>query len=157
MAKSQTQNILSLIETEHRQVEKLFAEAEKANTNQLYECFNEIYKALTLHTRSEELVFYPAMQEYEETKQYIEEAEAEHEEAKILLEEIKSLKPTDSEFKTKIQELKKAVKHHVEEEESQIFKAISDCMSEQQLAELGKEFLTTKGKLEEEVKTAMTT
>ncbi len=157
MAKSQTQNILSLIETEHRQVEKLFAEAEKADFNELYECFNEIYKALTLHTRSEELVFYPAMQEYEATAQYIEEAEAEHEEAKIILEEIKSLKPTDSEFKTKIKSLKKAVQHHVEEEESEIFKAVSECMSDKQLSALGEEFQKTKAELEEEVKTAMTT
>lgn len=157
MAKSQTQNILSLIEAEHRQVEKLFAEVEKADSNELYECFNEIYKALTLHARSEELVFYPAMREYEETAQYIEEAEAEHEEAKILLEEIKSLKPTDSEFKTKIKSLKKAVQHHVQEEESEIFKAISECMSDKQLSALGQEFQKTKAKLEEEVKAAMTT
>lgn len=157
MAKSQTKNILSLIEAEHRQVEKLFAEAEKADSNELYECFNEIYKALTLHARSEELVFYPAMREYEETEKYIEEAEAEHEEAKILLEEIKSLKPTDSEFKTKIKSLKKAVQHHVEEEEKEIFKAISECMTDKQLSDLGQEFQKTKTKLEEEVKTAMTT
>ncbi|MDZ8050829.1 MAG: hemerythrin domain-containing protein [Aulosira sp. ZfuVER01] len=157
MAINQAQNILSLIEAEHRQVEKLFAEIEKADSNELYECFNEIYKALTLHAKSEELVFYPAMREYEETEQYIEEAEAEHEEAKILLEEIKSLKPTDSEFKTKINSLKKAVQHHVKEEEIEIFSAISECMSEQQLSELGKEFQKTKAKLEEEVKTAMTT
>ena len=157
MAKSQTQNILSLIEAEHRQVEKLFAEAEKADTEQLYGCFNEIYKALTLHARTEEIVFYPAMREYEETEQYIEEAEAEHEEAKILLEEIKSLKPSDSEFKTKIKQLKKAVQHHVEEEENEIFPAISECMSDTQLSDLGKEFQTTKAKLEKEVVAAMTT
>ncbi|BAY06967.1 hemerythrin domain-containing protein [Calothrix sp. NIES-2098] len=157
MAKSQTQNILSLIEAEHRQVEKLFAEAEKADSNQLYDCFNQIYKALTLHARTEELVFYPAMREYEETEQYIEEAEAEHEEAKILLEEIKALKPTDSEFKTKIKELKKAVQHHVGEEEEEIFPAISDCMSDRQLSELGQEFEKTKAQLEEEVKAAMIT
>lgn len=157
MAKSQIQNILSLIEAEHRQVEKLFAEVENANSNELYECFNEIYIALTLHARSEELVFYPAMREYEATAQYIEEAEAEHEEAKILLEEIKSLKPTDSDFKTKIKSLKKAVQHHVEEEESEIFKAISECMSDKQLSTLGQEFQKTKAKLQEEVKAAMTT
>jgi hemerythrin superfamily protein len=157
MAISKAQNILSLIEAEHRQVEKLFAQVDKANSNELYECFNEIYKALTLHTRSEELVFYPAMREYKATEKYIEEAAAEHEEAKIILEEIKSLKPTDSKFKTKIKSLEKAVKHHVEEEESEIFKAISECMSDKQLSALGQEFQKTKAKLEEEVKVAMTT
>ncbi|MBW4561117.1 MAG: hemerythrin domain-containing protein [Mojavia pulchra JT2-VF2] len=157
MTKIQTPNIITLLEKEHRQVEKLFAEAEKANFNQLYECFNEIYRALTLHTRTEELVFYPAMREYPRTAKYIEEAEQEHEEAKIILEEIKSLKPNDSEFKKKITELKKAVKHHVEEEENEIFKSISEYMSEQKLIELGREFRKTKAQLEDEVQAAMTT
>ncbi|WP_374939406.1 hypothetical protein [Tolypothrix sp. FACHB-123] len=38
---------------------------------------------MTLHAKTEEIVFYPAMWQYEETEQYIEEAEAEHEEAKF--------------------------------------------------------------------------
>lgn len=88
---------------------------------------------------------------------YIEEAESEHEEAKILLEEMKLLNPSDTEFKTKIKQLKKAVQHHVEEKESGIFSALSDCMSDTQLNDLGKEFQTAKAKLESEVVAAMAT
>ncbi|MDZ7957829.1 MAG: hemerythrin domain-containing protein [Aulosira sp. DedQUE10] len=156
MVKPQAKNILSLIEAEHRKVEKLFAEVEKANPYQLYECFNEIYKTLTLHARCEELVFYPAMLQYRETEKYVNEAEAEHEEAKILLEEIKSLKPSEPEFKAKINQLKNAVQHHVQEEETEIFNAISDCMSYEQLSDMGKEFQKTKARLTEEVTAAMT-
>jgi hemerythrin superfamily protein len=75
MAKTKATDILSLIEAEHRQVKKLFAEAEKAKGAKLLEQFNQIYIALNLHARTEELVFYPAMREHEETEQYIEEAE----------------------------------------------------------------------------------
>ncbi|MCX7596304.1 MAG: hemerythrin domain-containing protein [Fischerella sp.] len=155
MAKSTSKDILSLIEADHRHFEQLFADAEKADNKKLYECFNQIFQALTLHARTEELVFYSAMQEYEETKKYVEKAEKEHEEAKVILEEIKELKPGELEFQTKINELKKAVQHHVKEEENQIFNAIRKCMNDEQLTNLGRNFQETKAKLEPAVQAAM--
>jgi len=157
MTTGRTEDILSLIEAEHRQVEQLFAKIETAENTKLYDYFNQIYKVLNLHTRSEEFVFYPAMQEYEETRKYIQEAQEEHEQAKALLEELKMLKPTESEFKTKMSELKKAVQHHVQEEEREIFSAVRKCMNQKQLAQLGREFQEAKPKIEEDVEVAMTT
>ncbi|MFS0516801.1 hemerythrin domain-containing protein [Nostoc sp. UIC 10607] len=155
MAKTKATDILSLIEAEHRQVEKLFAEAEKAKGAKLVEQFNQIYIALSLHARTEELVFYPALREYEETEQYVEEAEEEHEEVSVILEEIKALKPTDSEFKEKMSELKETLAHHIEEEESEIFNAVRECMDEQELIELGQEFQEAKAKLMPDIEAAL--
>jgi hemerythrin superfamily protein len=153
--KPKATNILELIEAEHRQVEKLIAEAEKAKGAKLVEQFNQIYIAVILHARTEELVFYPALREYEETEQYVEEAEEEHEEVSVILEEIKALKHTDPEFKEKMTELKETLEHHVEEEESEIFNAVRECMSAQELTELGQEFQETKDKLVSNVEAAL--
>ncbi|MDM9584161.1 hemerythrin domain-containing protein [Nostoc sp. GT001] len=157
MAKTKVKStdILSLIEAEHRQVEKLFAEAEKVKGAKLFEQFNQIYIELILHARTEELVFYPALREYEETEQYVEEAEEEHEEVSVILEEIKALKPTQPEFKEKMSELKETLEHHVEEEESEIFNAVRECMSDRELTELGQEFQETKAKLTSNVEAAL--
>ncbi|MEH2229984.1 MAG: hemerythrin domain-containing protein [Nostoc sp.] len=157
MAKTQAKStdIFSLIEAEHRQVEKLFAEAEKVKGAKLVEQFNQIYIALILHARTEELVFYPALREYEETEQYVEEAEEEHEEISVILEEIKALKPTQPEFKEKMSELKETLEHHVEQEESEIFNAVRECMSDRELTELGQEFQETKSKLVSNVEAAL--
>ncbi|MDZ8227339.1 MULTISPECIES: hemerythrin domain-containing protein [unclassified Nostoc] len=157
MAKTKANDILSLIEAEHRQVEKLFAGAEKAKGAKLVEQFNQIYIALNLHARTEEIVFYPALRDYEQTEQYVEEAEEEHEEVSVILEEIKALKPTDPEFKEKMSELKEAVEHHVEEEESEIFSAVRECMSAEELTELGQEFQETKAKLMPDIEAALAT
>lgn len=157
MAKTKSTDILTLLETEHRQVEQLFQELEKAKGNKRSECFQQIYKALNLHARTEELVFYSALREYEETEEYIEDAEAEHEEVAVILEEIKALKPTDSEFLEKIRELKQAVEDHVEEEENEIFNAVRECMSNKQLTELAEEFQNAKAKLEPDVEAELTT
>ncbi|MDZ8237698.1 MAG: hemerythrin domain-containing protein [Nostoc sp. ChiQUE01a] len=156
MAKTKATDILSLIEAEHRQVEQLFAEVEKAKGTKLHENFNQLYKALNLHARTEELVFYPALRDYEETEQYVEEAEEEHEEVSLILEEIKALKPSDPEFKEKLSELKEAVQYHVEEEESEIFSAVRECMDKQELTELGQEFQKAKAQVEPEIEAALT-
>ncbi|MBR8838176.1 MAG: hemerythrin domain-containing protein [Stigonema ocellatum SAG 48.90 = DSM 106950] len=156
MAKPKAKNILSLIQAEHHQVEQLFAAAEQADNTKMYKCFNQIYEALSLHNRAEEQVFYAAMRKYEETNQYVEEAEKEHKAAKALLEEIQELKPTDSEFRTKMSELKKSFQQHVGKEESEIFKVIRKCMNEEELTELGQEFQEAKVKLEADIKVAMT-
>lgn len=156
MAKSQSKSqaatdILSLIEADHRQVEELFAQAEKAKGKKLQDCFKQIYKAMNLHAQAEEVVFYPAMREYEETAQYIEEAEEEHTSVKVMLEQMKAMEPGDEDFADMMMDLKDAIMHHVEEEESEIFDTIRECMDEEVLQSLGQEFQQTKTSLEADV------
>jgi hemerythrin superfamily protein len=151
MAKKQG-DILSLIELDHRATEQLFDELEGTKAKKkTQELFNQIYKELTLHAKAEELVFYPAMMEYDETKQYVEEAEEEHNSVKILLEQMKALEPNDSEFENKMMNLKESVLHHVEEEESEIFDAVRERMDDQQLQKLGEEFQAAKSRLQSDV------
>lgn len=150
MARTQTTDILSLIEADHRKVEDLFSEMEIAEGKKAQACFEQIYKELTLHAKAEELIFYPALHEFEETEDYIEEAEEEHNSVKILLEEMRSLKPNDSEFQTKLVHLQESVAHHVSEEEEEVFSAVREVFDEQQLQDLGEEFQSAKVKAEAE-------
>ncbi len=153
MAKAK--DILALIEADHRKVEDLFAElAGTKDAKKGQQIFKQIYKELTLHSKAEELVFYPAMQEFDETQEYVEEAEEEHNSVKILLEQMKALKPNDAEFQTKIQHLKESVTHHVEEEESEIFEAVRECMDDEELEQLAQEFQAAKARLESDVQIA---
>lgn len=148
-------NVIELIKSDHRKVESLFSEMEKAkDSKKMQKLFNQLYTELTLHAKVEELTLYPSMRNYDETHDMVEEAEEEHTEAKELLEEIKSMSPSDPDFKAKIEELKEAVQHHVEEEESEILPSVSDSMDEQEMKELAKEFQEAKSKLEKEISAA---
>lgn len=150
-------NIIELIEQDHRKVESLFKQIKTAkDSKKSIKLFNEIYQEVNLHAKAEELVFYPAMREYDETVEYIEEAEEEHEGAEVLLEEMKDFNPKDAEFKEKLEELEAAILHHVEEEEGEIFEAVRKCINEEQLQALGKEFQAAKSKLQKEVQEALT-
>ncbi|MFB2897156.1 hemerythrin domain-containing protein [Aerosakkonemataceae cyanobacterium BLCC-F50] len=148
-------NVIELIKSDHRKVESLFSEMEKTkDSKKMQMLFDEIYTELTLHAKVEELTLYPSMRNYDETHDMVEEAEEEHTEAKVLLEELKSMSPSDPDFKAKIEELKEAVQHHVEEEESEILPSVSDSMDEQEMKELAKEFQEAKSKLEKEISAA---
>ncbi len=134
-------DILSLLEAEHDQIEQLFSEAESGGSGQeMQQCFEEMYRLLSLHVRGEEMVFYPAMRESEGTEQYIEEAEQEHNSAKILLEEMKTIGVMHPEFQTKLAYLKETLLDHIEDEESEIFEAVRQVMDEAELMDLGQEY-----------------
>lgn len=152
MAKGKNQDILALISADHRKVEEIFGKIESAKKPEaVYKLFNEIYQELNLHSRAEELVFYPSLREFEDTDDLIEEAESEHEEVEVMLEEIKALSPDDADFMDRIAELKEAVQHHVQEEENEVFEVIREALDSQELQALGVEFQEAKTKLAAEI------
>lgn len=144
-------DIFELIKKDHRLVESIFSEIEEAkDAKKLPALFEQLYKELNIHSEAEELTLYPAMREYEETEELLEEAEEEHVEVKTMLEEMRPLKPTSAEFKTRLADLKAAVQHHVEEEETELFSQVRECMSKQELADIAKEFKDAKSKLQKD-------
>jgi hemerythrin superfamily protein len=150
------ESILTLIESDHEAVEQLFEDIEEAEKpKEIQSYFEEIYKELTLHAHAEEIVFYPAMMEYEETREYVEEAEAEHNSAKILLEQMKQLGASHPEFATKMTHLKETILHHVEEEENELFEAVEKCMDKEKLSQLGMEFQQAKANYKPSLEAAM--
>jgi hypothetical protein len=60
---------LELLKQDHQRVKKLFEQSERTkDTKQQKQMFKEIKSELDLHTRIEETIFYPAMEEHEETR-----------------------------------------------------------------------------------------
>jgi hemerythrin superfamily protein len=95
------------------------------------------------------------MRDHDDIKELVNEAEEEHTEVKVLLlEQMKSLDATSSEFKEKISTLKKAVQHHVQEEENEVFPKVRKSMSDEELKQLAKEFEETQSKLQQDLSVA---
>lgn len=149
-------DILELIKSDHRQIETLISEIQKNdNPQKLYECFNELYNALSLLAEAEKQTFYPAVRRcQEDTKELIDVACKEHNQAKQMLEHLESLSPTSAEFNQKIAELKQVIQHHVQEEESEVFSQVSEYMSQEEREQLGGEFAAVKSKLQSEMSIA---
>ena len=74
---------------------------------------------LTLHTKIEEDIFYPACEGAVE-EDLLKEAYVEHDGAKVLIAEIEAGGPDDEFYDAKVKVLSEMIEHHVEEEEKRV-------------------------------------
>ena len=81
-------NAIELLKADHREVEKMFAEFEKAADSNKDELAEQICKALTIHAMLEEEIFYPACREKVSEEDMLNEAQVEHDSVKILIAEV---------------------------------------------------------------------
>ena len=93
---------------------------------------------MTVHTQIEEEIFYPAAREAIEKSELIDEAIVEHGSAKQLIAEIEEMDTGDELYDAKVKVLGEQVRHHVEEEEDELFPGIES--SELDLEALGKKY-----------------
>jgi hemerythrin superfamily protein len=109
---------ISLLKSDHREVEDLFAQFEKTRSDdRKREIAQQICNALTAHTTIEEEIFYPAFLQATDETDIHHEAEVEHEGAKRLVAEIEGMTPADDYYDAKVTVLSEMIKHHVNEEE----------------------------------------
>ena len=109
---------IALLKADHREVEGLFGDFEKARSDdRKRELSEQICLALRTHTTIEEEIFYPAFLEATDETDIHHEAEIEHAGATHLIEEIESAGPDDDHFEARVTVLREMIKHHVKEEE----------------------------------------
>ena len=142
---------IALLKQDHRAVEALFAEFEDADESEQSALATRICQMLTVHTQIEEELLYPEAKEAfgEEEDEMVYEAEIEHGSAKELIAKIEAGTPEDPEFKPLVKVLSEYVKHHVKEEEKELFPALKE--TELDLKELGSQLAQRKMQLMEQM------
>ena len=120
MAAPQTLDAVALLKSDHRKVEDLFAKFEAATGDGRKKALAEqICLELTVHTKIEEDVFYPACEGKVE-EDLLKEAYVEHDSAKVLIAEIEAGGPDDAFYDAKVKVLSEMIEHHVKEEEQRV-------------------------------------
>lgn len=113
---------LQLLRTDHRKVQELFDRYRKARgEDKKAQLAREICAELKVHTQIEEEVFYPAAREVLSDEGLIDEATVEHAAAKDLIEQIEREASGDGLFDAKVTVLGEYVKHHIKEEQNELF------------------------------------
>jgi hemerythrin superfamily protein len=139
---------VQLLKDDHKTVEDLFGRYEGAGEEAYQEkrhLRDRILKELTVHATIEEDVFYPATRQARgETEEMIQEAYQEHAKAKQTLAELEEMEPEDARFDPTMQSLIADVRHHVEEEEGEMFPQVQQAMSSDQLQSLGEQMKEAK-------------
>lgn len=137
---------LQLLKQDHREVEELFSEFESAKDGRTRSSVaRRIAQALTVHAQIEEELFYPAVRQELQEHSLINEAKVEHESVKRLIADLEDMKPSDELYKAKMTVLREYVKHHVKEEERELFPMVKK--SELDLMGLGEELMARKTEL----------
>ena len=118
----------SLLDTDHRNVKKLFkayealTQSKAASASQKKrELANEICMELTVHAQIEEEIFYPGLRDAIKDTDLLDEAAVEHASAKDLIAQIKEATDVDDMFDAKVTVLGEYIDHHVKEERNEIF------------------------------------
>ena len=143
---SKTRDAIALLRADHQLVSGLFAQYEKArSTSKKMELVSQICAELKVHAQVEEEIFYPAVKQALKDRELIPEATVEHATLKDLIAQVEGVAPDGEMFDAKIKVLSEYVKHHVKEEENEIFPKAKSAKLD--MAELGAQLATRKHKL----------
>jgi len=133
-------NAFNLLKSDHEKVAGILTSIEETTERAAKgreELFARLKQELDLHAKIEEEIFYPALEESEETREVTLEAYEEHRLVKQLLAELE-VEPKDTEeWTAKFTVLKENIEHHVEEEEGEMFKQARRVLSEDEIETLG--------------------
>ncbi len=143
-----------LLIQDHEKVHGLFAQFERAREDAQKKSmlFEKIKDELQMHTKVEEEIFYPAVEELpiERAKDDIERSLQDHEEVDALLDQLQSLAPDDADFDERMAELMDSVRTHIQLEQEEVFKVAHAGLGEERLNEMGREMEEFKQSMKEE-------
>ena len=142
---------IDMLEEDHRKVKELFSRFEDAGEDAhrtKEDLVGPIDRELRVHSQLEEQIFYPAARNSSgETTEDVREAIEEHHVVDQLLDEIEDMRAEDEQYDAKVTVLIENVRHHIEEEEGELFPEVRKALSDERLEELGQEMEALKRQL----------
>lgn len=143
---AKAQEATALLRADHKLVGELFSEYEKTTaTTKKKQLVAKICSELSVHAQVEEEIFYPAVKQALKDKELVPEATVEHATLRALIAQVEGIEPNGEMFDAKIKVLSEYVKHHVKEEQEEMFpKARATDLD---MSELGAQLAERKAEL----------
>jgi hemerythrin superfamily protein len=136
-------DVIEILEHDHREVEEMFAELEslrgassdedKARRKELTE---QVTIELVRHSVAEEVLVYPKV-ERQVSAEEVEHARKEHAEAEETLQRLEKLDADDPAFDDELETLMGEIRHHIEDEEGEMFAHMRKVIDQEELRQLG--------------------
>lgn len=120
--------IIDQLKEDHRRVKKAFRDFEKLDKQDEASCealVRTTISELEIHAELEENLFYPAIRTVLAEDGLIDEAEVEHMTFHVLIDQLKTMDCSDERYCATFTVLGEYIKHHVKEEEGEIFAGLS--------------------------------
>ena len=147
-------NAIDVLKKDHQEVHQFLLEYMSMGEGDFArreELFQQIDKALLIHTDCEEQIFYPALEKH--NPDLTQQAMSEHQEVKQLLAELLDLEIDDQAFEDHMFTLAQTVEAHVQDEEGPggLMELARQTLSAQDLDEMGRRIEQLKKDSEEEL------
>jgi hemerythrin superfamily protein len=142
-----TVDAVKLLTSQHRSMEQMLEKVMKETGEEKRKAlFAEAADQLTVHIKSEEEIFYPAVKAAR-TEDILLESLEEHLSLKRLLADLLELDPSEKAFEPKFKVLKEQTEHHHKEEEENLFPKVNKLMDHTRREELGRQMLDLQTRL----------
>jgi len=131
---------IALLKEDHVNAKKLMTELEETTERGVKtreQKWTKLLKELTIHENIEEEIFYPALAKHPKAKDIVLEALEEHHLVDDIVEQLKDTPFDDEHWAAKFKVTKENVEHHIEEEETEMFKITRQVLTKDELEELG--------------------
>jgi iron-sulfur cluster repair protein YtfE (RIC family) len=139
---------LELLQQDHERVKKLLKRVElTGDRKQQKQIFNEIKAELQAHTRIEEKIFYPAMEQHEELREIVLEGLESHKQVRTVLRQMVRISSSSEKFKPKLKTLHDHIEHHSQDEEQELFPKIREVINSAELEQLCQKLESAQRKL----------
>jgi hemerythrin-like domain-containing protein len=92
------------------------------------------------HAKAEEEVFYSVLEDHDQTEEMAEQAEDEHARVEEMLEQLAEEEPGDGAWQMIFEQTAQALRQHISDEESEMFRAAGAVLGEADLEAMGEAF-----------------
>jgi hypothetical protein len=139
----QQRDVIEVLEKDHREVEEMFAELESlrgASTDEALERRKALAEQVTIelvrHSVAEEVLVYPEVED-KVSREEAEHARKEHAEAEETLQRLEKLDADDPAFDEELGTLMAEIRHHIADEEGEMFTHMRQVIDAEELRRLG--------------------
>ena len=147
-------NAITLLENDHRTVERLLDELEPTTERAVktrQELFGRLKTELTVHEIIEEEIFYPTLKQHPKAKEIVLEGYEEHEVVNHVMGELEGLPVDDETWGAKASVMIENIRHHIEEEEGDMFVKARQVFDRAELNQLGEAMAERKAEATREM------
>jgi len=133
-------NAIDLLEQDHRTVEGVMDDIEASTERAIKgraELFRKFRLLLTVHEVIEETIFYPALKEHPKARDIVLEGYEEHHVVDEVMDELKDVPVDDETWHAKAKVMIENVRHHIQEEEQDMFRQARAAFNREELEQLG--------------------
>ena len=136
-------NAIDLLKADHERVKAILtqlSESTERGVKKRTDLLSKLEMEITIHTKLEEEILYPAFKEAGSKEQDIMYYEAKEEHRTVdslVLPDLQNTDPATTEFSGRVKVVKELLEHHIEEEESEMFPQAQKLLGKEKLDELG--------------------